>query len=490
MYHFESEPPSQHRNRDNCNQAVKRQTLPPPPLIFGGESSPTPSSEHSTLTSNSFQSSIGDQQQQQQQATNNNTNDCNLLLSPHTAAGSKGKTVAFACHPSRHSSSSIDHKTLHLTRFADQHRHGKGSTFGARNAQPPSRQTSAEPAHYRAPLPGEQYAIDAKRSNSFRQHNLAPSRTGARSSIGAGNAKRSSVNFAHSSSPVRFCSSFQRHFSTPVPPPRAPTDDEDTSICSSSYKRVPSPLQGARQTAPQQPASSSNNNAAKLTRDRQLTMQQADELNSINSHNNQALLARLEQQPHGSDSLDNINMIVDEDNRNSFANEHNVTPDEPHSTPLASDRFMFMTSDEPYQMSTLRVATSSSRPKKPASESAGFGQVGGVQAPVVGLQRQEAQHGAGSNQLHMIEADRKMSASTNATCGSDIHSYLNGVEHTAHTIDLSMQQQPQQQLQQANFAEQQTRHQEMQNTFGVQCDQQMNHQHQQQQAMLIYDTRK
>lgn len=481
MYHIETEPPNQYRNKENSNPD-KRQTLPPPPLVFRAEPSPTPSSEHSTLTSNSFHSTG------QQQNISSNYDRCNFLdpqtglsyFNQHRLLNNKGLNLA--CHYTRHSSSSIDHKTLNLTRFAEQQVHRnpgnynaetryKRSTFGARHIQALNRQVSAEPSDSRSSpskLAGEHYATSnsssAKRSNSFQQNKRScPNPSGSFAQVG--NPKRCSVNLTlgahHSPSSARH---FQRHQSTPVPPPRAPTEDEDTSV--SSFSRPPSTW-SPRQMAQQLPSPNAvaSNNSMQIRDQR--------ESNPIEGRQSGNMLSHLEQQ-QGTDSLDNIHMIVDEDNGGSFAMP--AADDQL----LDSDRFMFTTSDEPYKMSTLKVAGGAS---KQAKKTISFSRA--PDAIIAGgSQHSDMQQSGSIANGAMLETDRKTLASAAGVGTQNEHNFPNGLDHVVHfNDDVSLQQQtilP-------GYGERQTRDQELRNGYAIQGSAQTRHQAQ---RLLVYESRK
>lgn len=475
MYHIDPEPPNQTRTRERINSNQK-QTLPPPPLIFGPETSPSPSSEHSTLTSNSFHSTG----QQQRLDTNNPAegNDGSNFLRPQISAfGSNqanNRGLNFVCNYNRHSSSSIDHKTLNLTKFADQHSgrnlinytaepsRYKRSTFGSHYVQSLNRQVSAEPSDRGCPssnYAGEQYATgaltSAKRSNSFQQNRRALANQSQ-----LANPKRCSVNFSigaqHSPSPARL-TNFQIHQSTPVPPPRAPADlDEDTSVSSLGKQ---SSDWSSRQMALQMraPTNAMSNNGSK---------QMGDPANLISNN----VLSQLDQQQQqqqqqGTDSLDNIHMIVDEDNAGSFALTHG------DDQILDRDRFMFMTSDEPYKMSTLKVAG-------PAKKTVAFKQ--SLSGEI--NQQPELQTNAGLTNGALSETERKTLTSANAIDGAqNEHNSSNGLDHTTHSNDeMSLRQQ---QTIIPGYEECQFRQQEMQNSYNSQASHQGH-------RILIYDSRK
>lgn len=491
MYHIETEPPNRCCNKENRNHDQK-QTLPPPPLIFGTESSPTPSSDHSTLTSNSCQIT-GQNNSINLDATSNQS--VGVFLNPQTGttnACNKVPQINNNYDYTRHSSSSIDHKTLYLTRFADQQqnhrcfnynenavaesaRH-KRSTFGSNQVRALNRQVSAEPTDSRAS--SSRFIVDqhdtskltsAKRSNSFQQNNrLLVNPDGSFNPI-SNYQKRSSVNLTLGTqnlhSPTRF-GHFQRHLSTPVPPPRAPIDDgEDISAASSSSRQLP--LWGSRQMAAQQQLASINmmNNKSG---DSQRRYQRGSNL--IDGHQTNAnMLSNLDQQ-QGTDSLDNINMIVDEENGGT------LTIPTAENQLLDSDRFMFMTSDEPYKMSTLKVANGTPRRVKKAIT---FDQAIDEQVSTGdGKQASQTQHET---------EQQRVVTSASASSAQAEQNFPNSQDHVVH-FNEDMSDQQQQSSTSPAYGDLQTRHQEMQNGYGVHSGPQTRHH--QNQRMLVYESRK
>lgn len=210
------------------------------------------------------------------------------------------------------------------------------------------------------------------------------------------------------------------------------------------------------------PDVAANNNSMQIRNQRESNLTEGRQETNMLSH--------LEQQ-QGTDSLDNIHMIVDE---GSFA----IPPADDQV--LDSDRFMFMTSDEPYKMSTLKVASGAS---KQAKKTISFSRApdaiiaGGSQQPDM------QQSGSMANGA-LLETDRKTLASTTGVGAQNELDFPNGLDHVVQFNDnMSLQQQtilP-------GYGERQTRNQEMRNGYAIQGGAQTRHQAQ---RLLVYESRK
>lgn len=284
MYYIDSEPPDRLANNETkeniaVNSASTQHSFPPPPTVFKIETSPTPSSDLSTLT-NSFHS-VGHQF------------NSSHLFNPRPQF-EQYLSQATQENQYRHSSSSIDHKSLSLTKFDQQQQLQQQQQQQAvsKHHQPTGRYCSY---HQRLrQQQQESLLLQAKRSNSFNQH-----QNGRRFE----DPRRSSVNFTGSNSSSTRLLSYQRHLLSPRPePPKPPV--RVLSSNSSSLK-----------------AEVSINKLAEMDKNQQIPA------------NN------LMNQP-GTDSLDNIQMIMDEDDKGNF------------------ERFMFATCDEPNKMNTIKSANS------------------------------------------------------------------------------------------------------------------------------------
>lgn len=309
MYHdIDTEPPVQYRN-DNQQKQIsptpnRPTTIQPAPRIFSRyELSPTPSSDLSTLTSSfhsvGYQPADGYYQSQEQPANQNHTN---------TRINTNQPVLPFQY---RHSSSSIDHKSLNLSNFEQLHRvQNQDSDIKVQPFESKTILDNHQPAYIVSdelvtayqrqlnsidPNRSERYANyvinTARRSNSFQQ---AIGRTGEQQSRAQFFlSKRSSVNFSlglhgqnyhHiTSSHLRLANPLQRHLLTPVPQPPRPPEGQPLSLTEELLTSESSKL---------------------FKEDDKMTT------SGFQQHQQDRLLI----QQQGADSLDNIQMIVDEEN--------------------------------------------------------------------------------------------------------------------------------------------------------------------------------
>lgn len=280
MYFIDTEPPNKFSD-------LPHHSFPKPPAIFNVQSSPTPSSDLSTLT-NSFHS-VGHQfYPVNSQPQNNNSQlpvpQLNLNYDHY-----------------RHSSSSIDHKTLNLTKFNHLHQQNRAHCLAS----------GGKYCRYHQEILSQ----PSRRSNSFNQQNGSET---IENSI-----KRSSINL-NSLSSSRYLS-YQRHLLSPKPaPPKPPArlDSEPTSLNKNGSLETEVKMQRNNGLEP----------ASQLQRGLATGVDAPYQHQLVHHHH------QVPQQIAGTDSLDNIQMIVDEDDKDNF------------------ERFMFETSDEPNKMNTIKMA--------------------------------------------------------------------------------------------------------------------------------------
>lgn len=420
--------------KEQANQSARQQiyhqdqyqfltTIPPPPKIFAPDLSPTPSSEHSTLTSSFL--SIGQQFNQASSILQNvRASPSYQTNSEHSEpkaqqiiALDNNTQVQQSTPPNhfRHSSCSIDHKSLNLTRF-DINQLGLS---GPIQYICPHHQRQQQQSHLDKPVvhfqfdpQQQQQRGSALNTNSFRLKNRGAIQTNRRYPPLGATSKRCSVNLGfHYSSPSspRSMSSFQRHQSTPVPPPRPPSRQlslQDQVKSESSQQMAQRELK-------------ENQQQQQRSNDNQINLNLPETTNQATTN---LLLQQHQQQHHGTDSLDNIQMIVDEVNT-SFS-PTNEMMNASLSEQGGIERFMFMTSDEPYKMSTMKPALKQTQ--------------AGINMPPIGKRDQsldnKEQHGKSYRQ------ERKSSLATNNTSQSSNGNFLSGVEHAVHFDDLNMQQ--------------------------------------------------
>lgn len=389
MYYIDTEPPIQYRN--NSNQTRNYPSLSPP-QVFAIESSPTPSSDHSTLT-NSFhstgQQSYPLQQHQQLQGEK-------LLPLPVTAEIHNPQGVNY-----RHSSSSIDHKTLNLLKF-----HERNPRLCNLDSQPKYTSTgtfapqTVQQHQVRPPGASQPPAwVAARRSNSFRLKNRGVDLIEISNQPGGGGgagSKRTRVNFAHSPIQTRN-SGLHRLLTSPVPQPPKPPARRQMSVEPAStmsldtgqpHKMTPPTDhgphragQGAAQAEPAPAASRPGNHASEP----------------------------------GVGSLDNIEMIVDEVSV-PFGSQQLV------GGQSSAERFLFVTTDEPYKMSTIRHVPVNRTPA--ITNTTSDVAMKPHQSPV-------RYHPGCGHIAAPVDNEHANSSSGN---------FLSGVEHAVHFDDLNLRQ--------------------------------------------------